>query len=306
MGRPSKRDKWLRERAKLITASDAAAILGLDPWRGPLAVFADKRGLIEREDNDYMLFGRLLEDDVAEGYNIKTGRKILKCPEYEIARHKDIPWLGCTLDRRTQESELAPRPNKILSPGPVPLELKTVGYLGKKEWTEEPPLHYQVQLMIQMEVTGADWGSLAVLIGGQLFKWADIQRHQRFIDSALPKLEQFWIRVKENDPPPDEHPSAVETLRVLYAEDNGETVELGEETLQQVEAWAHLKARQKEFEAEAKEREAEIIASLRDNSVGILPDGSFLRAVTQHIQERTQMVRAHTRRPIYWKRGTNG
>ena len=39
------RGEWLKLRQNGIGGSDAAAILGLNPYKSPLAVYADKRGL---------------------------------------------------------------------------------------------------------------------------------------------------------------------------------------------------------------------------------------------------------------------
>jgi len=43
----SERDRWLARRRELVTASDVPAILGEDPHRGPLAVWAAKIGAIK-------------------------------------------------------------------------------------------------------------------------------------------------------------------------------------------------------------------------------------------------------------------
>ena len=39
------RESWLKERRSGIGGSDAAAILGVSPWRTALDVYSDKRGI---------------------------------------------------------------------------------------------------------------------------------------------------------------------------------------------------------------------------------------------------------------------
>ena len=97
----SPRDQWLARRRELITASDVAAILGEDQRRGPLAVWCSKTGAIEADENEAMIRGRDFEDAIARTYHRQTGRPVGALPDYEIAIHPALPWLGATLDRRT-------------------------------------------------------------------------------------------------------------------------------------------------------------------------------------------------------------
>ena len=71
------RINWLELRRNAIGGSDAAAILGLSKWSSPLAVYADKLGLVpEREDNEAMRQGRDLEEYVASRFTEATGLKV--------------------------------------------------------------------------------------------------------------------------------------------------------------------------------------------------------------------------------------
>ena len=47
--RMSKED-WTAARRESIGGSDAAAVLGLNPWKGPFALWAEKTGAVEPED----------------------------------------------------------------------------------------------------------------------------------------------------------------------------------------------------------------------------------------------------------------
>ena len=44
------REQWLDIRSHGIGSSDAAAVLRLSPWKSPLALYAEKVGLIEPDD----------------------------------------------------------------------------------------------------------------------------------------------------------------------------------------------------------------------------------------------------------------
>ena len=56
------REEWLALRKKGIGGSDAAAVCGMSRYKGPLDVYLDKTNpVIEENDNEPMLFGRLFE-----------------------------------------------------------------------------------------------------------------------------------------------------------------------------------------------------------------------------------------------------
>ena len=60
------REKWLEARRSAIGGSDAAAIIGLNPYSSPYSVWADKTGrLPDKPDNEAMRLGRDLEEYVS-------------------------------------------------------------------------------------------------------------------------------------------------------------------------------------------------------------------------------------------------
>ena len=71
------REQWLELRRQGIGGSDAAAIVGLDRYRSPFDVYADKLGLKkEQPDNEAMRQGRDLEEYVASRFCEQTGKKV--------------------------------------------------------------------------------------------------------------------------------------------------------------------------------------------------------------------------------------
>ena len=70
------REEWLNERRSGIGGSDAAAVMGLNPWKSPLDVYLDKTGqLMESPDNPALYWGRVLEEVVAREYSLEPGPK---------------------------------------------------------------------------------------------------------------------------------------------------------------------------------------------------------------------------------------
>lgn len=153
----SRREDWLEQRRKLVTASDAAAILGLDDWRSPFEVYAEKVEGYVRERTGAMRRGVRHEAAIALDYADETGREVYGRDPYEIAIHPEHRWLGATLDRTCAGNDEHPAPRE----GPGALELKMVNAANAPEWREEPPTGYQIQNQIQMACAGLAWGSVA-------------------------------------------------------------------------------------------------------------------------------------------------
>lgn len=122
--------EWLAIRRRGIGGSDAAAIVGLDRYRSPFAVYADKLGLTpEREDNEAMRQGRDLEDYVAQRFTETTGKKVRRCND--TLQHPKYPRLLANIDR-------------LIVGEKALLECKTTSILNKTKFTqgEYPPNYY--------------------------------------------------------------------------------------------------------------------------------------------------------------------
>ena len=62
-------------------------------------------------------------------------------------------------------------------------------------WTDEPPLHYQVQVQHQMMSMGLDWGIIAVLVGGNEFQWFLVRANGKFMRALQERLSEWWLYV---------------------------------------------------------------------------------------------------------------
>lgn len=225
------RDEWLAERKNSIGGSELGAILGLNPWCSPYTVWALKTGLItEPEDNEAMRQGRDLEEYVAQRFAEKSGYKVRR--ENAIVRNDAFPYIHANIDR------------KIIGIN-AGLECKTVSAWGTKRYRGgEFPEHYYAQCVCYMAIKEFDRYYLAVLILGVGFR---IYQLTRIKDDTCPEwcessvyvgddeikaLRQiaieFWeTNVQKGIPPQmDGSESTTDTLHTIYAESNGESVEL--------------------------------------------------------------------------------
>src|SRR6185369_4652312 len=92
--------------ARKIGGSDVSCILGLNPWKTPLELYAEKRGEIEPEDlseNEAVEAGNIMEDAIAEltarRMTKRLGReiKLRRCKTTLV--HPKHDWLTVHIDR---------------------------------------------------------------------------------------------------------------------------------------------------------------------------------------------------------------
>ena len=74
-------DEWLERRRQSIGGSDAGAVLGLNKYNSPYALWAEKTGKVIPEDisdNEAVRLGNDLEEYVAKRWQEATGKKLRK------------------------------------------------------------------------------------------------------------------------------------------------------------------------------------------------------------------------------------
>jgi len=178
------------DRAKFIGGSDIASVMGLSPWKSALQLWAEKTGKIQPDDlsnNEAVELGTELEDFVAKKFERKTGLKVRRSPKYYV--HKDYPHFRAQVDRLVQGTDEL-------------LECKTTSAWKEKEWDgEDIPEHYICQVMWQLGITGRKVGHIAVLIGGQKFRYKKIEFDQELFDAQIEAANKFWDCVQTDTQP---------------------------------------------------------------------------------------------------------
>lgn len=207
--------EWLLLRRNGIGGSDAAAILGMNPWKSPMDVWLEKTGEFTRdeEENEQMYWGTVLEAVVAEEFTRRTGVKTRR--RNAILRSRKHPFMIANVDR-------------LVVGEPAGLECKTTGLYNVDDWRIGIPEYYFPQVQHYMAVTGYPVWYVAVLIGGQEFKYYKVPRDDGFIRELVAAESDFWRRVTEKVPPPiDGTKASTELLTRLYPEaEEGAEIEL--------------------------------------------------------------------------------
>lgn len=200
------RADWLAARRKGIGSSDAAAVAGLDQYRSPLEVWLDKRGqLPEKPETEAMRFGRIMEPIAAALFSQETGLRVRR--RNAVLQSPQYPWALADLDREVLDND-----------GRAVLECKNSSEYMAERWAgDEVPAGYAIQVHHQLLVTDYTHGYLAVVIGGNRFKWYRIERDAETLRSLVKLESDFWRMVETGQrPTPIGTDSDRELLARLY------------------------------------------------------------------------------------------
>lgn len=197
--------EWLQLRKNGIGGSDAAAIAGISKYSSPVLVYMDKSGLYipEKPERVKMAaeFGNKLEPVVRQTFVEKVnkeryeqGRPGIKVVHRKaIFAHDEHDFIRTNLDGIVYDPEL----------GKGVFEAKTAHYMLREDWDgEDVPNTYLTQCQHNMAVMDMSYSWLAVLIGGNDFRYYFIKRDQEFIDYLIAIEKTFWEKhILRNIPP---------------------------------------------------------------------------------------------------------
>jgi putative phage-type endonuclease len=264
-------EEWLAFRRTGIGGSDAPVLMGLDPTNGPLSLYVDKMGLeldVDNTPHEAAYWGRTLEAIVAEEFALRSGLRIAK-PD-RVFRHREHPWMLGTVDRLVYDPK-HPRYEGVFEvPGGI-LEVKTTSVRREHLWEDGvPPVPY-AQLQHYLAVTGLGNGFVAVLIGGQQFRWYEVPRNEAYIVELIEREEKFWQYIERQEPPPiDGTDAATAIVNRRYSEAIAEaSVDVDDEVATLVQRLHEVKIGGKSFEKEQAEIENRIKVALGHAEYGV-------------------------------------
>lgn len=246
-------------RMRGIGSSEAAAVLGLDKYRGPADVQAEKLGIIDRPDissdvNSPAWIGNQLEPSILSGASEIIGAEIHKKNTERV--HPQHGFLRANVDAWTENGSI--------------VEAKSVGLLSRvvgEEWgeerTDEVPDRVLIQVHHQMLVTGAPFAYVVALLSGRGFVIYDIPRNDALIQAIETALVDWWKRHVEEAEPVGE-PYSLETLSLIERV-QGEAVEINSDLFAKFD-----RAREavKSAEKERDEAKAELLSALDKAEIG--------------------------------------
>ena len=200
------RKEWLKSR-KRIGGSDAAAVLGLNPYMNNLELWEIKTGRYKSDDisdSPYVIYGTKAEEHLRELFR-------LDFPEYELSYIENNLWLndkypfahasldGWLIDRDGRKGVWECKTTNILQS------------MQKEKWNHQIPDNYYIQVLHYLMVTEFDFAILKAQLkydyAGDIYlqtkhykiERSDVLEDLKILEDAEKK---FWKQVQDDKKPP--------------------------------------------------------------------------------------------------------
>jgi putative phage-type endonuclease len=206
------KEEWLIVRKNGIGGSDAASVVGLNPYKSAVSVYLDKTTEEIKEEKNYkMELGQKLENFVAREFARLTGKKVRNVNG--ILKNNKYPFAIANIDKAVVGEKAF-------------LECQVTNSYSKKEWREQPPIHCQIQCHHYMGVTGATHCYIAALVGNEELIIYKLDRDEEVIEDIMKKEETFWNEyiLGEQIPDPDGSEDYSMFLKEKYKEFKDESL----------------------------------------------------------------------------------
>ena len=234
------------DRSTYIGSSDAAAIIGVSPWKSAFQLYQEKIGEYQEEITPFKqkIFNRgkrwesivieMLVDELEDrGHDVQI---INRNARYIDPEHS---FLAAEIDLELRiDGEF------------VNGEMKTVHPFAAKDWgdegTDEIPIYYTSQVLHGQMVTGRDKTVVAALIGADDLRVHQVNRDDEMIKIIRDAEVSFWCQVQHGIPP---DPVTADDINRLYRHDCGQVLEVDSELLDLVAQASNTKNNLKTVEA---------------------------------------------------------
>ncbi|MDR3765705.1 MAG: YqaJ viral recombinase family protein [Butyricicoccus sp.] len=184
-------EDWLEYRKTGIGGSDASVVCGISRYKSPVELWMEKTGQMPpQEAGEAAYWGNQLENLVREEFIKRTGIAVSK-PSV-ILQSSEHPFMLANLDGTCEHPVH----------GTCIFEAKTASAYKAGEWEDSIPDEYMIQIQHYMSVTGYAGAYIAVLIGGNTFRWKFVERDEELIAMLISLESDFWAHIQSETPPP--------------------------------------------------------------------------------------------------------
>ena len=183
--------EWLDYRKQGIGGSDAAVVCGISRYKSPVELWMEKTDQLPyQEAGEAAYWGTQLEALVRTEFTKRTGIEVKIVSQ--ILQSVEHPFMLANLDGVCEHPDY----------GICGFEAKTASAYKAGEWEDAIPDEYLLQTQHYMAVTGYKGFYIAVLIGGNTFRWKFVERDEELISMLIELESNFWDHVQDLTPPP--------------------------------------------------------------------------------------------------------
>ena len=184
-------EDWLEYRKQGIGGSDASVVCGINRYKSPVELWMEKTNQLPyQEAGEAAYWGTQLEAIVRSEFTKRTGIEVETVKQ--LLQSADNPFMLANVDGVCEHPDF----------GTCIFEAKTATAYKTGEWEDAVPDEYALQIQHYMAVTGCKAAYIAVLIGGNTFKWKLVERDDELISMLIPFEAVFWQHVQNLTPPP--------------------------------------------------------------------------------------------------------
>ncbi|TIR23982.1 MAG: endonuclease [Mesorhizobium sp.] len=298
---PRDREEWLALRQHDVTASVAASLLGIHPYKTPYGLWAEKTGRVreDTEETEAMERGNLLEP-------VAVAMLAKRQPTWDIIYKNNRAYY------RDADQRIGATPDAFVRiPGRLGLgnlQIKTASEDAfRKYWldsdTDEvvPPTWIAVQAIAEAKLTGCAYAMVAVVVvtwrGNLRLYVVDIPLHEKLWTRLVTEVGKFWALVGDGGEPPIDWQRDGEVVLDVYDSSYIDRRDLTSDTDLDgiVGRYKALKEKAAEATKQADVLKPQIIYALGNSEAGFTA-GWEITARTQDREAYT--VKASTMRPL--------
>ena len=208
MKKLASREEWLAERKFRIGGSDAACLIGRNPYKTNVDLFREKTGRAEPPDlseNEAVKYGTEAEKHLRNLFALNHPRFKVGYEENNLFLNPEVPFAHASLDGWLTEPVTGLR-------GVLEIKTSTINAKGQLAvWKRRVPDHYYCQVQWYLMVTGYTFGWLYALLrepyAGASDEVAEIRGYYIPRDEEAIKLlrdagERFYRALEEDEEPP--------------------------------------------------------------------------------------------------------
>lgn len=201
-------EDWLEYRKLGIGGSDASVVCGINRYKTPIELWMEKTNqLPPRDAGEFAYWGTTLEPLVRADFTKRTSFEVKLVKQ--LLQSDEHSFMLANLDGVCYDENF----------GDCIFEAKTASAFKASEWENSIPDEYMLQIQHYMAVTGYKAAYIAVLIGGNTFRWKLIERDEELISMLIELENKFWEYVQNGTPPPvDGSDACAKYLAEKYSE----------------------------------------------------------------------------------------
>lgn len=287
-------EDWLEFRKNGIGGSDASVVCGINRYKTPIELWMEKTNQAPMQDvGESAYWGTQLEPLVRAEFSKRTGIEVTAAKQ--LLQSAEYPFMLANLDG------ICCDPNS----GECIFEAKTASAFKAGEWDNSIPDEYMLQIQHYMAVTGFKAAYIAVLIGGNTFRWRLVERDDELISMMIELEDSFWKCVENGTPPPiDGSDACAKFLAEKYSDSTANpTFELPSEAEKIIENYNSACEKLSAITEEKQLSENLLKDLLGKNEVGII--GNKIVTWKSVSQERLDTKTLKSEHPALYKKYAN-